>query len=143
MSLYTDWAAARSAIVAHVLTAWTITATTNSLERALDPSDLPHARVFTNAPIGITTQTPIHDQAEVVFTVAGVWDRPAGEDDLEDWAMQKAEAIRNAISSDHHLGTAVTEAAVTAINMSLPDLDPNDMRVAVSVEVTCTISFTR
>lgn len=143
MSFYDDWSGARARLVTHVSTAWSITATLNSLERALTPADLPHARVFTNAPISITTQTPTIDRAEFTITVAGVWARPSGEDDLEDWAMNKAESIRNAISSDQHLNGTVTEAAVSSMTFSLPDLDAQDERVAVSVDVAITIDHER
>lgn len=144
MSLRTVWSAARSALAAHVNTAWGAQPELNSLERSVDVSDLPYFRIATNSPITISPAvTPPWDTANLVFTIAGLWARPAGETDLEDWAMEQAENLRALVAGDHHLGNTVTDCSVTDITLDLPDLDPNDNWVGVLLNVAVEADYER
>lgn len=143
MSLRTAWSAARSALVTKVTTAWSITATVNSLQRALVVADLPHARLYTDGPVAITPETPVIDKADITFNVHGVWAWPSGTTDLEDWAMEKIESLRDAIASDWHLSGACTDCTVTSVSMTLPDLEANDKWIEVVLEVAVRVDFNR
>ena len=143
MSILTAWQAVRSALSAHVLAQWGVAVQLNSSEALVTTASLPISRLYTVVPVPIQVRTVTDDYAEISFTIHGIWARPAGVTDLEAWAMDKAELVRNAIASDFHLGGACTDASVQSISWTLPDMDPENKWVQVLIEVLVSTDFVR
>jgi hypothetical protein len=143
VSILTAWQAVRSALSSHVLAQWGVAVQLNSSEALVTTASLPISRLYTVVPVPIQVRTVTDDYADISFTIHGIWARPAGVTDLEAWAMDKAELVRNAIASDFHLGGACTDASVDSIYWSLPDLSPNNKWVQVFLNVTAQTDFVR
>ena len=144
MSLYTDWSAARARLITHITAAWApAVLAQNGYEVFPVAADLPFARIRTVGGADIQGgYTPTLDQASVVFEITGLWAKQSSTD-AEDWLMQKAEDLRDDIASDHHLNGNVTDCTVTSFELSSPDLDPQDDRWGVTLQVSCTIHYSR
>lgn len=144
MSLYTPWLAARTQLLAHIASAWSPTTTAkNGYEVFPTAAALPFVRLRTVGGADITGgDTPTLDAASVQFEISGLFAKVANTD-AEDYLMDKAEDLRNLIASDHHLNNSVSDCTVTSFELVAPDLEPNDDRWGVTLQVLCLIHYDR
>jgi hypothetical protein len=143
MSWATAYIAIRDALSEHVKTAWDCTVYQGTIQGNPDESATPFALV---QKMDSATQeeniTPTRKNSVYSVAIAGVWARPSG--DLEDYAAERAEELRNLIDADNHLGGLCNEARVSGIDWQLPSAtDPNGGRLHVLVAVEIEVEYAR
>lgn len=145
MSWATAYIAARDAVAAHVVTAWTATIWRGAVQTLPQATALPAASVLKgDSPTQEENITPTRKTSMWSIMVTGVWPRPVDGTDLESYAAARAEEFRDLLDADNHLGNLVNHAQVVAIDWQLPNAgDPHDGRLYVMLEVAIEMEYAR